>query len=68
MQSVRSLNACVLLWADPGAAGAARQRVPGADGGGPGAGKGAPRDAGPGEGGGEERLRHPAAPETAEGG
>lgn len=53
---------------DPGAAGAEGQRVSGADGGGSAAGEGAPGDATAGEGGGEKRQRHPAAPETAEGG
>lgn len=53
---------------DPGAAGAEGPGVPGADAGGSAAGEGAPRDAAAREGGGEERQRHPAAPEAAEGG
>ncbi len=62
-----SKNVCV--WrSDPGAAGAEGPGVSGADGGGSAAGEGAPGDAAAGEGGGEERQRHPAAPETAEGG
>lgn len=58
---------CVLS-PDPGAAGAEGQGVPEADGGGSAAGEGAPGDAAVGEGGGEERQRHPATPEAAEGG
>lgn len=52
----------------PGAAGAEGPRVPGADGGGAASGEGSPGDAAAGERSGEERQRHSAAPEAAEGG